>query len=90
MDLMRYNFDNTYTTIDIPVLYIIGSEDSLVEANKSIEVINSYGNNKIEPILFKGLNHFLTNSGKVTKMTNELYQMDNYSLEKIIKWIKEK
>ena len=90
MDLMKYNFDNTYINSTIPILFIIGSEDSLIEANKSIEIINSYGNNNIEPILFEGLNHFLTNSGKVTKMTNELYQMDKIALEKIIKWIKEK
>lgn len=90
MDLMRYNFDSTYSTIDIPVLYIIGSEDSLVEPRKSIEIIDSYNNKSITAILFENLNHFLTKSGKIVKMTNELYKMDKEAEKIIIDWIKEK
>ena len=90
MDLMKYNFESTYKNLKIPTLYIIGSEDSLVSADKSIESIKSYHNSNITFAKLNGLNHFLTNSGKVTKMTNDLYKINKTAESEIINWILEK
>ncbi|MCB0537680.1 MAG: alpha/beta hydrolase [Bacteroidetes bacterium] len=90
MDLMKYNFDTAYKNLKIPTLYIIGSKDSFVDAEKSKETIESYKNSNITFIMFDGLNHYLTDSGKITKMTNGLYKIDEKAENKIINWIEKK
>ena len=90
MDLMKYNFDTAYKNLKIPTLYIIGSKDSFVDAEKSKETIEFYKNSNITFIMFDGLNHYLTDSGKITKMTNGLYKIDEKAENKIINWIEKK
>lgn len=87
MDLMKYNFDSTYKNIEIPTLYIIGSKDSFVNPEKTKETIEAYHNSNITFTMFDGLNHYLTNTGEITKMTNELYKMDEKAKSTIINFI---
>ncbi len=86
-EIFRYNFNQTYIDSKIPILYLIGTEDSLVSAKKSMEIINSFNKNNIRAIEFKGLNHFLTTSGKIKLMSNNLYEIDKAVTNEIIKWM---
>ena len=89
LDLIRQNYEETYKNIDIPLFYIIGSEDKFVSPKDNTELLNTFNNNNIETRIFKGLNHYLTigeiNPIKIRK-TPILYDIDNEALEEIIEW----
>lgn len=92
LDLIRQNYEETYKNIDIPLFYIIGSEDKFVSSKDNTELLNSFNNNKIETRIFKGLNHYLR-EGVINplerKETPILYDLNNDVSSEIVKWILE-
>lgn len=92
-DILRQNYEETYKSIDIPTLYIIGSNDKFVSAINNVYLLNSFNNPKIETRIFEGLNHYLRNEEIIiseTKLTKEIYELNNIALSEIIKWTIEK
>lgn len=89
LDLLRQNYEATYKNINIPLLYVIGSEDKFVSSKYNIELLKSFNNNKIETKIFNGLNHYLR-KGEINplerKETPILYDLNNEVLEEIIRW----
>ncbi len=89
MDLLRQNYEETYKKINIPVFYIIGSEDKFVSPKNNVDLLNNFKNPNIETKIFKGLNHYLTigDIDPIKKRTTPiLYDINNEALEEIIKW----
>lgn len=85
LEIIKKDFENLYRNCSFPLLYIIGSKDNYVEANKETELLKSFNNSKIEIIIKEGLNHYLT-FGK--ENIENLYEVDNESAEEIISWVK--
>lgn len=84
-DIVRKNFEPTYKSIKIPVLYIIGTEDTFVDPESETKLLESFGNKNITIRKIEGLNHYLTSS----KLTlNNLYDIDAAALAEIVNWIK--
>lgn len=84
-DIVRKNFEPTYRNIKIPVLYIIGTNDTYVDAESETALLSSFENKNITVKKMDGLNHYLTQS----KLTlQNLYEIDKNALSEIINWIK--
>lgn len=92
-DLLRQNNETTYKELEIPMLYIIGSEDIFVDPETNIEFLNNIDNENIQVMELPGLNHYLTKEKMVPdelSMTKSLYEIDKVALMKITNWILER
>ena len=87
-DLIKQNYESTYKNIEIPILYIIGSNDSFVDPESSIELLNGFNNPKIETKIFQGLNHYLRPEINL-KSNDPLYEIDTDACNEIIEWTKQ-
>lgn len=90
-DLLRQNNEMTYKELEIPMLYIIGSEDIFVDPRTNIAFLENLQNDNIQTIELKELNHFLTKEKMVSNelnMSKSYYEMDEIALNSIINWIK--
>ncbi len=90
-DLLRQNNEITYKELEIPMLYIIGSEDVFVDPRTNIAFLENLQNDNIQTIELKELNHFLTKEKMVSNelnMSKSYYEMDEIALNSIINWIK--
>ncbi|MCD0469213.1 alpha/beta hydrolase [Flavobacterium sp. JAS] len=79
-----------FQNLQIPMLFIAGTNDSFFECKKTAGLLNDLNNKNIEVKTLNGLNHFLrtgTDSWKKTKEYNTLYQIDDNALDDIINWI---
>ena len=88
-DFIKQNYEETYKNINIPTLYIIGSNDKFVSAKNNVDLLNSFNNSKIKTRIFEGLNHYLRNEEIIiseTKLTKDIYDLNNIALSEIIKW----
>ncbi|SMP10820.1 alpha/beta hydrolase [Flavobacterium hercynium] len=80
-----------FQNIQIPMLFVAGTNDSFFESNKTVALINNLNNKNIETKILKDLNHFLrqeTDDWKKTKEYQSLYEIDSTALEIITNWIK--
>ncbi len=84
-DIVRKNFEPTYQSIKIPVLYIIGTKDTFVDPEAETKLLEGFNNQNITIKKMDGLSHYLTPS-KLTLQT--LYEIDKSALSEIINWIK--
>jgi hypothetical protein len=92
-DLLRQNYESTYQNINIPILYLIGSEDKFVSPKANADLLKSYENKQINIKILNGLNHYLTKqeiNPSNLKMSSSFYEMDKNALETIINWINNK
>ncbi len=87
-DLIKQNYESTYKNIEIPVLYLIGSNDSFVNPKSNIELLNSFNNPNIETKIFDGLNHYLRPEVNL-KASDPLYEIDMDACHQIIEWTKQ-
>ncbi|MBB1138159.1 alpha/beta hydrolase [Myroides sp. WP-1] len=76
-----------YAAIDVPVLYIIGTNDLIVEAKAEVEKLNSLGNKNTTIKVMDGLDHFLTTETELIQ-SKEIYHIDSSASDAIIQWIK--
>ena len=87
IDLIKDNLDQGYKDLNIPLLYLIGSEDKYVDPNNEIVNISAYENSYITYNKLEGLNHYFLNE----KATLEnLYEIDENVTDIILEWIKNK
>lgn len=82
--LLKKDFENTYATCKIPILYIIGSNDLYIDPKAEVNKLRSFQNNKIEIIIINGLNHYLTNEDL---SPDSMYNIDIEAKKTITDWI---
>lgn len=82
---------NVFAHINIPLLFIAGTNDSFLKPQQTSDLLKSLNNRNIDVKIIDGLNHFLVKGNddwKKTKTYDELYQIDPFALSEIISWIK--
>ena len=84
IDHVKQNHEKTYKNINIPVLYIIGSEDKFVNPESETELLQSFNNSSIQIKIIDGINHWLTE--KNAKGGTSLYETDKNALNEIMNW----
>jgi len=92
-DILRQNYEPTYQNTQIPIIYIIGSEDIFVDPKANTELLKSFSNPMIEIEIMEGLNHYLTKKVvelQTLQMDVAFYDIDKKALDRIIEFIKEK
>ncbi|MGH2664848.1 alpha/beta hydrolase [Flavobacterium sp.] len=83
--ILKKNFEDVYKTIEIPTLYVIGTDDKYVDPISETAVLKSFQNDKIKILVFENLNHYLTR-GELSLST--MYEIDNLPKNEITNWIK--
>jgi pimeloyl-ACP methyl ester carboxylesterase len=76
--------------IEIPTLYIAGTQDGLFDAKKTITILNEIENKNMQIKLMEGLNHFLKLGKDDWRKTGDyrlLYEIDKDALFEIINFI---
>ena len=86
LETVKKDYEATYKNLNIPTLYVIGSEDRFVSPENSLGLLNSFNNKNITVKKFEGLNHYL-NKQKLTSMSKDVYDLDSSVLETIITWV---
>lgn len=86
-DLIKKDFEKMYAAIDVPVLYIIGTNDPIVDAVAEVEKLKSLGNKNTTIKVMDGLDHFLTTETELIQ-SKEIYHIDSSASDAIIQWIK--
>ena len=79
-----------FQNLQIPMLFIAGTNDSFFHCEKTVALVNALNNKNIEVKTLSGLNHFLkadTDAWKKTKEFDTLYQIDNKAVNDIVNWI---
>lgn len=84
-DIVRKNFETTYKTISIPLLYVIGSNDTYVNPESETALLGSFANDNITIQKLKGLSHYLT-KGALT--LGNMYNMDQEGISTICNYVK--
>lgn len=85
--IIKKDFEKMYANLNIPTLYIIGSNDIFVDPMAEVEKLKSLNNENVEIKVFDGLNHYLTTDSEVT-LGKEMYNIDEKASSDIINWIK--
>ncbi|MBA5791786.1 alpha/beta hydrolase [Flavobacterium sp. xlx-214] len=85
--IIKKDFEQMYTNLTIPSLYIIGTNDIFVDPVGEVEKLKSLQNKNIEIKVFEGLNHYLTAEPEV-KLGKEIYNIDGKASSSIVNWIK--
>lgn len=83
VDFAKLDNTKVYKTINFPTLYIIGSNDIIVDPIKNKNSLGKIGNKYIEFKKFEHLNHFLTKF-EILKLD---YNLDVSAKKYIINWI---
>lgn len=87
VEIVRADYEQTYASSNIPILYIIGSEDKFVSPKNSSDLIKEFNNPMVEFRMYKGLNHYMTN-GELEGIAREVYHLDQQVKNEMIDWIK--
>lgn len=85
--IIKKDFEQMYANLNIPILYIIGTNDIFVNPIAEVEKLKSFENKNVEIKVFEGLNHYLTTELEV-KLGKEMYNIDEKASSNIINWIK--
>lgn len=83
-DIVRKNFEPTYKGIAIPVLYIVGTQDTFIDPEAETAALASLGNANISIVKMEGLTHYLT-PGRLKLET--MYEIDNGAFSVILEWL---
>ncbi|KEO73261.1 serine aminopeptidase domain-containing protein [Anditalea andensis] len=86
ISLLKKDYEATYKNINIPVLYIIGALDELVDPISNTELLSKMGNKKIDVQVVDGLYHMLTPK-KFSEHKPDIYNIDDNALSKILEWV---
>lgn len=75
--------------INIPLLFIAGSEDTLFNVKSTSKLLNNLNNNNIQIKIIKGLNHYLkigNDDWQIKRQFDSLYEINDEALKEIINW----
>ncbi|VXB64074.1 conserved exported hypothetical protein [Flavobacterium sp. 9AF] len=84
VEMLTTNLESVVETISIPVLYLTGTKNKIIDYEKEIDLLRKFNNQNIEIQIFKDLNHWLTDKNAV--IGDSLYNMDETALNAIKKW----
>ena len=85
IDLIKEDLNQYYEQLNIPLLYLIGSDDKYVNPNVEVQQISAYENSFISYHKLEGLNHYFLDE----KPTLEnLYEIDTSVTKIISEWMK--
>ena len=82
--IVKKDFENTYTKTEIPILYIIGTNDICVDQVAEVAKLQSFQNENIKIVVLDGFNHYLT---KEKQLKGPTYEIDNLAKDEIINWV---
>ena len=83
-DIVRQNFEPLYKSTTIPLLYIIGSNDTFADPVAETQLLKTLGNKNTTIKIAQGLNHYLT-GGILIQQT--MYEIDGTAAADIVNWI---
>lgn len=83
-DIVKKDFEPAYKNIEIPLFYIVGTQDTYVDPAAETQLLESFNNNNITVKRAEGLNHYLT-AGKLTLVN--MYEIHPDAVNEIITWI---
>ncbi|WP_282081133.1 alpha/beta hydrolase [Aquimarina algiphila] len=86
-DILKKNYEPVYQNINIPLLYIIGSNDRYVDPINNVKILKNFNNDNISLKVFDKLNHMLRKE-VVIKRDKTTYNIEEYPLKYILDWIK--
>lgn len=86
INFLKKDYEPIYEGIEIPVLYIIGELDDIVESSSNIKFLTEISNDNIDVEVVEGMNHML-NENIYSHVGQHIYHINDYSIEKIIDWI---
>lgn len=84
LERVRTNHETTLQKLSIPTLYLVGTNDKILDYKKESDLIKSLRNPNIEVKIYEELNHWLTE--KDGEVGTSLYEMDPEPLNKIMSW----
>lgn len=87
-ELLKQNHEPTYKEIKIPMLYIIGSNDSFVNPIANEQLLTSFKNPNIQIKVIDGLNHYLRPETDL-KREDPIYIINDNAANQIINWTKQ-
>ena len=90
IDLMKQNHEETYQSSNVPILYIIGTEDRIVSSTNEVIALRKMDNPMIDIEVVENVNHWLSDKLAPTQMEKSLYNMNEKAIYKIINWTLEK
>jgi alpha-beta hydrolase superfamily lysophospholipase len=82
--IVKKDFENIYAKTEIPILYIIGTNDICVDQVAEVAKLQSFQNEKIKIVVLDGFNHYLT---KEKQLKGPTYEIDNLAKDEIINWV---
>ena len=86
LNLLKKDYEDFYLKASIPILYIIGEKDEMVDPIRNIEIIKNLENKNIEFYIAKDLYHMLTKE-KFTEPGPTVYLMDEKPIMSIVSWL---
>jgi len=90
IDLMKQNHEETYKTSKTSILFIIGSQDRVVNSKDEIQVLERLNNPYITISLIRDADHYLNDKMDSTEQSKSPYHMTSEALKKIISWTLDK
>lgn len=84
INLFKQDYETVYKHLQIPTIYLIGTEDKFVNPKTEVSLLKEYNNPLITVKVMKNLNHYLT-AGAL--QPNVIYNIDKRATEMIINWI---
>ncbi len=87
-DMIKANYEEVYRYIGIPMLYIIGSNDRVVDPKRNIEILKGFHNNHIKIAVMKGLNHYLNDVAQSKVKPSDIYRIDKTAMDTIIDFVR--
>ena len=87
----KVSLENAYRSLKIPVLFITGNNDSIVNSVKTNKLLKELNKPNIEIQILNNLNHYLkvgTDDWLESEDTNAIYEIDENAMEIIINWAK--
>ena len=84
INLFKQDYETVYKQLQIPTIYLIGTNDKFVNPTQEVRLLKKYNNPLITVKVMKNLNHYLT-AGVL--QPNVIYNIDKKATDTIINWI---
>jgi len=86
IDLTQQDYEKSYQTSTVPILFIIGSEDRIVSSENEPLALKRLNNPKIDVKIIPNVNHWLSDKLAPTQMDKSLYDMNKQAKDAIVNW----
>ena len=84
INLFKQDYETVYKQLQIPTIYLIGTEDKFINPLPEVSLLKKYNNPLITVKVMKNLNHYLT-AGALE--SDVIYNIDKRATDTIINWI---